>query len=75
MKLSEPAKFIISLLLANGEPRSTNFIIGNTYKIYNKEFKATEELYDELVRYRNYIPGPYKINRHGKVVNLIGTKI
>lgn len=75
MKLSDEAKHIIGLLWKDGKPMSTNFIIGNTYAIKDKKFKASEKLYEELVAYQKYIPHPYKIMRFGKIVNLIGTNI
>lgn len=75
MNYSIPTKYIVSLLWENGEPRATNFVIGNTYSIKGKKYKVDENIYDELVEYQKHVPNPFKITRHGKIVNVIGRRL
>ncbi|QWU14215.1 hypothetical protein [Paenibacillus sophorae] len=75
MKLSEAAKTILSICWVNEKPRSTNFTIGEKYIWQGKEFKATEDTYEELVEYQEVTSKPFKMNRTGKSVVITGGRL
>ncbi|WP_431785931.1 hypothetical protein [Paenibacillus lactis] len=75
MKLSHAAHTVLSICWDGDEPRSTSFIIGDTYSFKGTEFKPTEDTYDELVKNQEMSNKPYKVVRFGKVVNVIGKRV
>jgi hypothetical protein len=72
MQLSKEAEIVLSLCWKNGQRASTTFIIGDKYKWEGKEFKPTENTYEELERYRENGEKQIKIYRNGNYVNITG---
>ncbi|WP_342423077.1 hypothetical protein [Paenibacillus sp. FSL E2-0178] len=72
MKLSKEAEILLSLCWKNGQRASTTFIIGDRYTWEGKEFKPTENTYEELERYRENGEKQVKIYRNGNYVNITG---
>lgn len=72
MKLSKEAKIILSICWKNGEPMSTNFVIGSTYTWKGEKFKPTESTYQELLEYQKYSDYQYEVIRSKQIVNVMG---
>ncbi|MEK4006534.1 hypothetical protein [Paenibacillus sp. FSL H3-0333] len=72
MKQSKEAEILLSLCWKNGQRASTTFIIGDKYTFEEKDFKPTENTYEELEQYRDSGDKPIKIYRNGNYVNITG---
>lgn len=67
-------QLILSFCWDGDNPRSTSFVIGNTYEHAGEKYKATEEVYEELLSYKEIAAKPIKLFRSGKIVNVTGVR-
>ncbi|MNH66483.1 hypothetical protein D3C73_185140 [compost metagenome] len=75
MKLSKAAEAVLSVCWENDQPRNTNFVIDNTYNVNGETIKTTEDTYEELVNYQPESSKPYKVERFGNTVNVMGGRL